>query len=118
MPVRLVKGRQNQAGCVAVMRGPLVFCLSRERNKLPKDLDLRLLTVDPATLEGPVPDDSFPGAKLAVRMKAWGPGKWYPMAPHDHTLTLTEFPDPSGEAAYFHVPNPNAADLLDDELLR
>lgn len=118
MPVRLVKGRQNQAGCVAVMRGPLVFCLSRERNKLPKDLDLRLLTIDPATLEGPAPDDSFPGAKLAVRVKAWAPGKWYPMAPHDHTLTLTEFPDPSGEATYLHVPNPNAAELVDDELLR
>ena len=30
---------------------------------------------------------------------------------------LTEFADPSGEFAYFHVPDPNAKEFVDDELV-
>jgi hypothetical protein len=118
MPLRLVKGRNAQSGCVAVMRGPLLFCLNRDRNKLPKELDLRLLTIDPATLEGPVPDDKVPGAKLACRVKAWAPGKWYPSAPHDYALVLTGFTDPGGQSAYFHVPNPNDGRFVQDEFVQ
>ena len=33
MPLRFVRGRQSQVGRAAVMRGPVVFCLNRERNK-------------------------------------------------------------------------------------
>jgi hypothetical protein len=32
-------------------------------------------------------------------------------------LTLTEFPDPDGEATYFLVPNPADERLVDDELM-
>jgi len=116
MEFRLVKGRKAQSGTVAVMRGPLVFCLNRGKHPELAGLDLRLLTIDPATLQGPVDDDSVRPGGLACRVKAWGPGKWYPMAPTDYTLTLTEFPDPDGEAVYFHVPNPNAAEFVDDPL--
>ena len=114
---RLVRGRKAQSGGVAVMCGPLVFCLNRARNKLPAQLDLRLITIDPDTLDGPVADETVPGCKLAFRVKAWGPGKWYPSAAHDLSLVLTEFSDPGGEATYFHVPNPKAPELVEDELV-
>jgi DUF1680 family protein len=118
MAWRLVKGRKAQAGRVAVMRGPQVFCLNRARHEKLADMDLRLMTIDPASLEGPLPDDSVHPGGLACRLRAWGPGRWYPHAPTDLELTLTEFPDPGGEATYFKVPNPNADSLADDELSR
>jgi hypothetical protein len=117
MPARWVKGRRMQAGRVALLRGPQLFCLNRARHAELKDLDLRLVVFDPSTLEGPISDDSVrPGGK-AFRAKAWKPGVWYPHAKPDFTLTLTEFPDPDGEATYFKVPNPEDPHFVADELL-
>jgi DUF1680 family protein len=117
MPWRLVKGRVAQAGRVAVMRGPMVFCLRRSGNEKLKDIDLRLVTIDPTSLEGPVADDSVRPGGMACRVKAWGPGVWYPFSERDLELTLTEFADPAGEATYFNVPDPKAKDLVEDELV-
>jgi hypothetical protein len=117
MPWRLVKGRQAQAGRVAVMRGPLVFCLSRTTHENLKEIDLRLLTLDPSSIDGPLPDNSVRPDGIACKVKAWGPGKWYPHGSPDLELLLTEFPDPRGEATYFNVPNPNAEEFVNDELM-
>lgn len=116
MEWRWIKGRVAQAGRVALMRGPLVFCLNRQRNQLPADMDLRLLVVDPTSVEGPVPDDSVHPGGWACRVKAWAPGQWYPFAKPELQLVLTEFADPGGEAIYFKTPNPNAPELIEDEL--
>jgi hypothetical protein len=116
MPWRLVKGRKAQAGRVAVLRGPQVFCLNRARHKELAAADLRLLVIDPASLEGPFPDDSIRPGGQSCRVRAWPAGAWYPSAKPELTLTLTEFPDPGGEAIYFKVPNPNAPGLVHDEL--
>ena len=51
MPLRFVRGRQSQAGRVAVMRGPVVFCLSRERNQDLGTIDPRLITLVPSSLK-------------------------------------------------------------------
>jgi len=104
-------------GHVALMHGPQVFCLSRWRNPQLKNVDLRLVVFNPDTLEGPVADDSVRPGGLAFRVKAWKPGGWYPFEEYAYTLTLTEFPDPGGEATYFMVPNPNDARFVDDDLL-
>jgi len=120
MPWRLVKGRVAQAGRVAVARGPQVFCLSRSRNKDVKAIDtvdLRLLVLDPSSIEGPIPDDTIRPGGVACRVKAWQPGVFYPHNPPALELTLTEFPDPDGEATYFLVPNPADERLVDDELM-
>jgi DUF1680 family protein len=120
MPWRLVKGRVAQAGRAAVARGPQVFCLSRSRNKDVKGLDtvdLRLLVLDPSSIEGPIPDDTIRPDGVACRVKAWQPGVFYPHNPPALELTLTEFPDPDGEATYFLVPNPADERLVDDELM-
>ncbi|NOY42294.1 MAG: hypothetical protein GXP26_10720 [Planctomycetes bacterium] len=116
MEWRLVKGRKAQAGRVAVMRGPLVFCLSRARHPELANADLRLITLDPSSLEGPVNDDTVRPGGLACKVRAWGPGVLYPFSKAGLRLTLTEYPDPDGELVYFHVPNPKAEQFVEDEL--
>jgi hypothetical protein len=100
------------------MRGPLVFCLNRDRHKdagLPKDL--RTLVIDPTSLAGPVPDNIVRPEGLACRVRAFRPGSQPPAVKADLELLLTEFPDPGGEATFLLVPDPAAPELLDDELL-
>ena len=116
MDWRLVKGRVAQAGRVALMRGPQVFGLNRARHKELADVDLRLLVIDPASLEGPIKDDSVRPGGQACRLRAWGPGAWYPHGKPNLTLELTEFADPASEAVYFKVPNPNSEQLVEDQL--
>jgi hypothetical protein len=117
MNARWVKGRQSQLGRVALMYGPQLFCLNPARHPELKEIDLRLLVIDPQTIEGPVADDSVRPGGLAFRVKAWKPGGWYPLEQFAYTLTLTEFPDPDGEATFFKVPNPGDNRFVADELL-
>jgi hypothetical protein len=117
MSARWIKGRQSQMAHVALMHGPQLFCLNRAAHPELKEIDLRLLVIDPQTLEGPVPDDSVRPGGLAFRVKAWKPGSWYPLVKTELTLTLTEFPDPNGEATFFKVPNPGESRFVADELL-
>jgi uncharacterized protein len=116
MQPRWVRGRQAQAGRVALMYGPQVFCMNPGRNEELGEDDPRLLTIAPATLEGPLADEGVRLNGLAFTVKAWKTGTWYPHAPHDLELLLTEYSDPGGVATYFHVPNPAAAGLMDDPL--
>ncbi len=116
MTLRLVRGRKAQAGRVAVMYGPRVFCLDPALNPDVPEKVLRLITIDPGTLEGPFPDSTVRPEGLSCRVKAWLTTHWYPQAAPDWELTLTEFPDPGGEATYLHVPNPNDERFVEDEL--
>ena len=103
MRLRLVRGRQAQAGQVAVMRGPQLFCLNPDRNPSLKGADLEELHIDPESLKGPDPDDSVRPDGQAVRVKG---SKSMPFAPgvrYKLDLVLTEFPDPGGRATYFRV---------------
>jgi DUF1680 family protein len=118
MPLRLVRGRQSQVGRVAVMRGPVVFCFSRQRNPELGTLDPRLITIVPSSLVGPARDDSLRPAGMTCGVQAWKPGTWYPSAKPELRLVLAEFPDPSAEFTYFHVPDPNAKEFVEDELVQ
>lgn len=118
MPWRWVRGRKAQSGRVALMRGPLLFCLNRARHKELEKIEPRMLTIAPETLEGPVGDSTVRPDGLAAKVRAWRPGAWYPHAKPDFELVLTEYPDPAGEAVYFHVPNPHAKEFVEDELLK
>ena len=115
MPWRLVKGRKAQTGRVAIMRGPLVFCLNRSRHESLANVDLRYLIIDPATLEAPLPDSTLHPGGLKCRLRAWQPHPLSP-APSIMPVELTEFADPGGEAIYFKTPNPMAKEFVDDEL--
>jgi hypothetical protein len=117
MPLRLVKGRKAQANRVAVMRGPVLFGLNRARNAELGDMNLRLLVVDPDSLEEPCADDSVHPWGQALHLRAWSFDRNYPVLPANLSVALTDFPDPGIEAVYFKVPNPNANAFVDDELL-
>jgi hypothetical protein len=106
-----------QAGRVAIMRGPQVFCLNRSRYPKLAGTDLRLLVIDPKSVEGPFKDDSVRPGGVACRVKAWGAGAWYPHGKPNLTLELSEFADPAGEFTFFKVPNPKTEEIEDDELL-
>ena len=117
MSWRLVKGRQRQAGRVAVMRGPQIFCLNPAQNadlaKL-NGTDLGYIALDPASLTDPVPSDAVRPDGLGCRVQAWKPGFGIGKKT-DFTLTLTEFPDPDGRATYFRLRDYSVA--VDDDLL-
>jgi DUF1680 family protein len=116
MPLRFVRGRKLQEGRVALMRGPVLYCIGAGQNaellkKYPNPSDLVL---DPASVAGTVADASIRPAGLKVVAKAWPPGAFgQGAAPLD--VVLTEFADPTGIATYFRIPNTTPA--VDDELI-
>jgi len=116
MPWRLVKGRQRQAGRVAVMRGPQLFCLNPAQDPALAKFDateLGYLALDPASLTDPVPSDAVRPEGLGCRVQVWKPGFGLG-GKGDLALTLTEFPDPDGRATYFRLRDFSVA--VDDEL--
>lgn len=115
MPVRLIKGRQAQAGRVAVLRGPQVFGLSRARHPELANADLRLLTLDPASIMDTVPDVTLRPNGQAIPAVFWSEGAF---RGKKLELTLTEFADPDSEAVYFTVPNPDDPALSEDKLMQ
>lgn len=117
MEWRLVKGRQRQAGRVAVMRGPQVFCLDPTQNAALAKLDgaeLGYLALNPAAFSSPVPNIAVRPDGLGCRIQAWKPGFGLGLKA-DYELTLTEFPNPEGKVTYFRLRDFSAA--VDDELL-
>lgn len=118
MEWRLVKGTKRQAGRVAVMRGPLLFCLNPEQNPVlaKKDgADIGKLIIDLASIEKlPVADQSVRPDGIGCRLKA-GSSDWAMGNPGNITLTLTEFADPNGKCTYFKTPDLSLA--VDDELM-
>ena len=118
MPWRLVRGRETQAGRVALLRGPMVYCIGKDQNAALFQAfpSFRDLTVDPATIGAPVPDDTVRRGGLKVSALAWTTadctGEKVP-------VVFTEFADPSGREVYFKVPDlSNAAPIgiVDDEI--
>jgi len=105
MAWRLVKGRQRQAGRVAVMRGPQVYCLNPAQNATLAKMDatdLSYLAINPQSLGTPLHSDAVRPDGLACKVMAWKPG--FGLADKaDYELTLTEFPDPDGKATYFRL---------------
>jgi len=119
MAWRLVKGRQRQAGRVAILRGPLIFGLNpASYPELAKQdaADLGAFLLDPSSLGDPFPSTSVRPAGLACRARFWPPG-FGTGRPSEKQVewTLTEFPDPAARAVYFRLRDARAA--VDDELL-
>ncbi|MCP4259222.1 MAG: hypothetical protein GY774_17195 [Planctomycetes bacterium] len=117
MSLRLIKGRKSQAGRVAVMRGPMLFCLNPERQG---DFDpeiMRLMWLDPTSVKLSGKDDSIRPDGLICEAKFWNPNNYNAVSKANIKLTLTEYADPDCKATYFLVPNPEVDALTDDELL-
>jgi DUF1680 family protein len=117
MPFRLIAGRRRQAGRVAVMRGPLVFCLNPAQHEGLKDMDgadLGRIVLAPETTKA-VPDNSIRPGGVACKVHAWMPS--FSIAPvPEFEITLTEFPDPDGKQTYFRLRDMKLA--VPDELFR
>ena len=106
MEWRWIKGRESQSSRFALLRGPIVYCGSRRQSSDLNEMELRDITIDPASLE-------FDG-KGTCRTKGWRPESELASGP-DLDLVLTEFSDPKGEEIYFRLPP--GAEGLDDELI-
>ena len=73
MAWRLVFGRKRQAGRVAVMRGPLVFCLNPSQNDAIKGwdaADLTSITIDPTSLKELSGDGTARPSGMACQVRA------------------------------------------------
>jgi DUF1680 family protein len=115
MEWRLVLGRKRQSGRVAVMRGPVVFCLNPAQNetlrsKHPLDLDIM---IDPKSLHE-LPDDSIHPNGVACQVRA-GDDLEIKGVSGNLSLKLTEFADPNGKVTYFRLDDLSIG--VTDELL-
>ncbi|HTN08812.1 beta-L-arabinofuranosidase domain-containing protein [Agriterribacter sp.] len=116
MPFRLVLGRRRQAGRVAVMRGPQVFCLNPTQNKNLEKKDAADLTnfiIDPGSLKLLPNDTTVDSGRVTCAVKM---GDRILTIGTPMELKLTTFPDPEGKVVYFRVPDLGVA--VPDELLR
>lgn len=116
MPWRLIRGHKLQEGRVALMRGPVVYCIGTAGNAelLKKFKEPGDLMIDPGTLGKPIADTSVRPGGLKVLAKAWPPGSQGKGAA-SLDVVLTEFVDPSGITTYFSVPDLTKA--VEDELM-
>lgn len=119
MAWRLLRGRAVQDGRVALLRGPVVYCIGKDQNAelLEKCPEPRNLVIDPASLGDPIRDDSIRPGGLKAVAKAW---LTEDCSGEKVAVTLTEFIDPSGQEVYFRVPDladTSPLRLMDDELV-
>ena len=118
MTWRLVLGRKRQSGRVALMRGPVVFCLNPAQDGTLDNwdaADLGTIMLDPGSLkDSPGHEVVRPGG-MACAAKAWNDGAGNDKFAVNVSVRLTEFPDPKGKAVYFRLPDLSAA--VPDELL-
>ena len=118
MDWRLVKGRERQAGRVAVMRGPLLFCLNPEQEKSFDQIDasdIGRIIIDLKSIEPePVSNNSVRPDGIGCRLKA-GSKSWAMGNAGNIALMLTEFADPKGKSTYFRIPD--LFEAVDDELI-
>lgn len=114
MPWRFVSGREMQLGRVAVVRGPLVYCLNPDRNPGLDGMCLRDIVLDPTSLLPPKTDDALRPHGTACHLRAWSPGRSH-SEPTDLALLLSEYPDPGGREIYFCTAPTDI--VVEDELI-
>ena len=119
MEWRLVRGRAMQKGRVALLRGPVVYCLGKDQNAaiLAASPTFNELVIAPSSLGDPIPDTSIRPDGLKVIARAWTNTA---CTGEQVDVVFTEFPDPSGITTYVLVPdvtNTAGVRIMDDELL-
>jgi hypothetical protein len=106
MEYRFIRGRGNQWQKVALMRGPVVYGISKDLNPLvSENADL---TIDPASISLPENDDSCRPDGLKCRAKA--------SEADSAMITFTEFIDPSGIKTFFYLSERSSL-VEDDEFV-
>jgi hypothetical protein len=118
MQPRLISGVNKQLGRVAVMRGPLVYCLNPENTQKFSKLDgasLGHITLYPKMLEL-IADESVRPYGTAFKVQVWPPDDYQTLPINLHEIKLTEFSDPNGKAVYFKLQDPDKSEP--DELFK
>ncbi len=116
MPWRAIRGRKAQEGRVAVMRGPLLFCLNPQKQDGLNPETMKLLRLDVSSLRAGEADETIRPDGLTCHASFWKPEDYNAAGPAPLKLTLTEYADPGAEWTYFLVPNPDADGTVEDEL--
>ena len=116
MSFRFVLGRKRQSGRVAIMRGPVVFCLDPAQNESLQKKDAADLTgyiIDSNSVKL-ISDDSTvrpKGVACTIDANEWT----FSLGNRDHNLKLTELPNPDGKVIYFRISDSSVA--VNDEIL-
>jgi len=115
MDWRLVKGRQQQAGRVCVMRGPLVYSLNQHAYGMTQNMDasdVGMFYINPDSLGELIREDSIRpnGTKVKVQLG----NRTTNFGFDSDEFYLWEFPDPDSEIIYFRMRNYSKA--VDDDL--
>lgn len=106
MNSRLIKGVQRQVGRVAVMRGPILYCLSTDNAGTYGELDgatLGQITLNPRSFEFMTDSSTVRPGGTAYSVEVWPPGDERRQAVNLPRVILTEFTDPKGKAVYFKL---------------
>ena len=118
MEWRFVKGRERQAGRVAIMRGPLLFGLDPTQEKSLEHssaADLGRLIITPQMVTSlPVSSNSARSNGIGCNLKA-GSKIWAMDNPGNLDLLFSEFTNPNIRCTYFK--SPNLSQAVDDELI-
>ena len=118
MEWRFVKGRERQAGRVAIMRGPLLFGLDPTQEKSLEHssaADLGRLIITPKMVTSlPVSSNSARSNGIGCHLKA-GSKIWAMDNPGNLDLLFSEFTNPNIRCTYFK--SPNLSQAVDDELI-
>ncbi len=117
MTWRFVLGRQRQAGRVAVMRGPVVYCLNPAQSEALAKLDaadVGAAMLYPTSIKDFADPSAFrpSGTACAIKGGTAGYDMW---SSGNLSLHLTEFADPEGKCVYFRLPDLSTA--VPDELV-
>jgi uncharacterized protein len=113
MPVHLIKGFHSQQGRVAIMRGPMVFCLNPSLNKVVEGKNLKDVIIDPSTFSVskvancPERESLFCTVTASFCDNLNGDDSF--------DLKLTPFPDQDGRAIYYLTKDMSCA--CEDKLL-
>jgi hypothetical protein len=110
---RLVRGKESRDGFTALLRGPLVYSIHRERSGNLPDNSLRNVRVDVKSLRAPIEETAVRPGGTTLLAEGWSPERDPNLAP-DLRLVFTEFLDPAGEEVYFRTPE--GTGTVEDEL--
>lgn len=103
MKYRFIQGRGKQWEKVALLRGPVVYTISKKINPfIQEKMNLR---IDPNTISNPIKDNSYRPGGLKCNALDLG----------NNVVTFTEFIDPTGIKTFFYLSEPS--DLVNDDEL-
>ena len=113
-PFHQIKGFRDQNGRVAVMRGPVVFCLNPSLNIEVEGKNLKGITIDPSTFSFSKVENAPARRSVLCTVKA-GLCEDDLNGGDSFDLKLTPFPDQGGQATYFQTKDISLT--CEDELL-